>query len=98
MRDYFLIDLDPVIGTANAKENFAKMDEAFGASKFVKDDDFLRYIFQDTQQSRYWKEILQRTYDGEIDTWDYQWILSCLLQNVLTITPNINLHLKNHNL
>ena len=28
-RDLFLIDLDSVIGTTNAKDNFAKMDEAF---------------------------------------------------------------------
>lgn len=45
MRDYFLIDLDPVIGTANAKENFTKMDEAFGASKFVKDDELSKALF-----------------------------------------------------
>lgn len=45
MRDYFLIDLDPVIGTANAKENFTKMDEAFGAEKFIKDDELSKALF-----------------------------------------------------
>jgi len=44
-RDLFLLDLDSVIGTANAKENFAKMDEAFGASKFVKDDELSKALF-----------------------------------------------------
>ena len=78
-------------GWATWRRAWQHYDRDMSLLNEIKDDDFLRYIFQDTQQSRYWKEILQRTYDGEIDTWDYQWILSCLLQNVLTITPNINL-------
>ena len=44
-RDLFLLDLDSVIGTANAKENFTKMDEAFGASRFVKDDELSKALF-----------------------------------------------------
>jgi hypothetical protein len=44
-RDLFLIDLDSVIGTKNAKENFAKMDEAFGATRFIKDDELSKALF-----------------------------------------------------
>ena len=44
-RDLFLLDLDPVIGSANAKENFAKMDEAFGATRFIKDDELSKTLF-----------------------------------------------------
>jgi hypothetical protein len=44
-RDLFLLDLDSVIGTKNAKDNFAKMDEAFGASRFVKDDELSKALF-----------------------------------------------------
>lgn len=44
-RDLFLIDLDSVIGTTNAKENFTKMDETFGASRFVKDDELSKALF-----------------------------------------------------
>lgn len=44
-RDLFLLDLDSVIGTANAKENFTKMDETFGASRFVKDDELSKALF-----------------------------------------------------
>jgi hypothetical protein len=44
-RDLFLLDLDPVIGTANAKENFAKMDEVFGATRFIKDDELSKALF-----------------------------------------------------
>lgn len=44
-RDLFLLDLDSVIGTENAKANFVKMDEVFGASKFVKDDELTEVLF-----------------------------------------------------
>jgi hypothetical protein len=44
-RDLFLIDLDSVIGTTNAKENFTKMDEAFGATRFIKDDELSKALF-----------------------------------------------------
>ena len=44
-RDLFLLDLDSVIGTQNAKENFTKMDEAFGATRFVKDDELSKALF-----------------------------------------------------
>jgi len=44
-RDLFLIDLDSVIGTKNAKENFTKIDEEFGASRFVKDDELSKALF-----------------------------------------------------
>ena len=44
-RDLFLLDLDSVIGTANAKENFTKMDDTFGASRFVKDDELSKALF-----------------------------------------------------
>jgi hypothetical protein len=33
----------------------------------------------------------REAYNGTIDTWDYQWILSAYLNNGLVITPNVNL-------
>ncbi|MBC99007.1 MAG: hypothetical protein CME63_14790 [Halobacteriovoraceae bacterium] len=44
-----------------------------------------------------WNELIYRTKCfkavqlGEIDTWDYQWHLTCLSQNFLTIVPRLNL-------
>jgi hypothetical protein len=39
----------------------------------------------------YWSYIFDKCYAGEIDTWDYQWVLSCWGQSGLTVLPNINL-------
>jgi hypothetical protein len=39
----------------------------------------------------YWTNIFERVHKGEIDTWDYQWLFACWIQNGLSILPNVNL-------
>jgi hypothetical protein len=50
---------------------------------------------QDMSRSKYtvayWTRMLSETYAGKIDTWDYQWLLSCWIQSGLTVLPNVNL-------
>lgn len=41
--------------------------------------------------SVYWQRIFDLTYHGHINTWDYQWVFSCWLQNGLSILPQVNL-------
>jgi len=48
-------------------------------------------IFRIKQQQKYWMKNFQLAYDGKIDTWDYQWVYTCLINNGLCIMPNINL-------
>jgi len=40
---------------------------------------------------QYWYRAFEDTYNGKIDTWDYQLFFSCLLQSGLHILPNVNL-------
>jgi hypothetical protein len=39
----------------------------------------------------WWRKTLQSVYDGQKDTWDYPWLLSCWRQNGLCIVPKVNL-------
>jgi len=39
----------------------------------------------------YWRYVLEKVYRGEIDTWDYQWMIHCWTQNRLAILPHANL-------
>ena len=57
----------------------------------IRDENWLQSVFAEASSINYWQEILQATYQGEIDTWDYQWTLACWLQNGLTVLPNVNL-------
>lgn len=57
----------------------------------LKSKDFLSKILHEKKVVKYWEVIFQETYDGKIDTWDYQWLYSCWLKNGLTVIPKINL-------
>ncbi len=48
-------------------------------------------VLQSPQEIEYWTEIFDRTYRGEIDTWDYQWLFTCWRLNGWSIQPNKNL-------
>jgi len=48
-------------------------------------------VFNIKQQQKYWTKIFQSVYDGKIDTWCYQWVYNCLINNGLCIMPNVNL-------
>ncbi|MDJ0728376.1 MAG: TylF/MycF/NovP-related O-methyltransferase [Crocosphaera sp.] len=51
----------------------------------------LSTVFPDSTEEEYWADLLERTYQGEIDTWDFPWGYSCWSQNGLTILPDVNL-------
>jgi hypothetical protein len=51
----------------------------------------LHEIFHDYKTEQYHDRSFQGTYTGEIKSWDYQWVYSCLLNNGLSITPRCNL-------
>src|SRR5262245_3642666 len=39
----------------------------------------------------HWTSIFEKTAAGEIDTWDYQWLLTCWANHGLTCRPAVNL-------
>jgi len=51
----------------------------FSADKFS--DKYIAYLTQ----------VFDNTYEGKVDTWDYQVVLTCLSQGFLAITPAVNL-------
>lgn len=56
-----------------------------------KKENQIKNIFDDPSVQEYWTKIFELTYEGNIDTWDYQWLFSIWMQNGLCITPNVNL-------
>lgn len=57
----------------------------------IREGEWLKDLLGDKKSVRYWKKIFENVYKGKIDTWDYQWVFSCWIQNALTILPNVNL-------
>ncbi len=56
-----------------------------------RDGGQLKSVANCLDEYHYWYRIFQKTFDGEIDTWDYQMLFACWLQNGLTIVPEVNL-------
>jgi cephalosporin hydroxylase len=40
---------------------------------------------------KYWQDIFNAMYFGQIDTWDYQWVYSCWRRGGLSVVPSNNL-------
>ncbi len=58
----------------------------------LKQQNSLQDIFCDPHTIETWTRIFQDVAEGRlVDAWDFQWILTCWLQNGLTILPNVNL-------
>ena len=48
-------------------------------------------IFEYKAEFNIRKKIWDQVYTGKINSWDYQWYLTCIVQSGMAITPNINL-------
>lgn len=59
-------------------------------SKF-RQDKYLKNIFFDGNYRNALLKEYQLTYEGKIDTWDYEWSLTCLINHGLHIVPKVNL-------
>ena len=55
-----------------------------------KSNDWLKYISCKIER-KYWKNIFDKVYLNQIDSWAYPWIASVWYNNGLTATPNVNL-------
>lgn len=56
----------------------------------IRDEKWL-YDIMDAAAADVWTQLLQRTYRGQIDEWDYKFFLNLLAQNALSILPKVNL-------
>ncbi|MDJ0537021.1 MAG: glycosyltransferase family 2 protein [Xenococcaceae cyanobacterium MO_207.B15] len=52
---------------------------------------FFQDHFKSRKEFKLRSKIWNNVYTGKIDTWDYQWYLSCICQSGLAIMPNQNL-------
>lgn len=56
-----------------------------------KNTDNLNKYFANKNTVAYWTKLFDKTYHGQIDTWDYQWAFACFQHHGLAIIPNHNL-------
>ncbi len=88
---YYFSQYNHIWGWASWRRAWKNFDVEMKLWPEIRDDDGLKDILNNNKSIKYWKNIFEKTYNGEIDTWDYQWTFACWIQNQLTILPNVNL-------
>ena len=57
----------------------------------IRDTDLLLRSTGNRAAARYWRAAFDRVYEGELDTWDFQWMLTSWMRSGMAIVPNGNL-------
>jgi hypothetical protein len=56
----------------------------------IRDGGWLTDMVGNANEASYWKNIFERVYRGEIDTWDYQWVFANWMSGRISILPTVN--------
>ena len=57
----------------------------------VRDEGRIVDLANTTEEQKYLTEIFEKVYQGQIDTWDYQWNFGSRLNGRISVMPNVNL-------
>lgn len=88
---YFFSKIPHVWGWASWRRAWHYYDVAMKTYPAFEQQKRLDDVAPDEPFARYWRHQLRATYNGTIDTWDYQWTYAVWQRNGLCITPNQNL-------
>jgi hypothetical protein len=88
---YYFSRLTPIWGWATWKRAWQYYDVTMKLWPRVKDGNWLRDILRNNRAVKIWSNTFQDGYEGNIDTWDYQWTFACWLQSGINVISNANL-------
>lgn len=80
-----------VWGWATWRKAWNKYDVEMKKWPEVKNSRILEKITTNQKEIFDRKNTFEKTYEGLINTWDYQWVFTCMLNEGLSIIPNKNL-------
>lgn len=78
-------------GWATWRRAWKKYDVNMKDWTMMKNDKKLNKFFDSFLEKQYWSAMLDLTFFGKIDTWDYQWQYICWKNKALSILPGVNL-------
>jgi hypothetical protein len=90
---YFFSNYVHVWGWATWRRAWEHYDYSMESWPQMRTDGWMKDIFPDKKEMRYWIHFFQLTYEKRIvpTTWDYQWLYAVWTNNGLCITPRHNL-------
>ena len=66
-------------------------DPAMSEWPNYRNQKYLKKVFSDKNVRYYYQDSFERAYSKKADTWDSQWVFSCLFSNGLAVSPRYNL-------
>lgn len=89
--DYYFSRIPHVWGWATWRRAWKLYDIEMNGLEDFFDQDIYKSIINYKNARKFWEPSLTATKQGEVNTWDYQWVFSIWKNNGLTIMPNYNL-------
>jgi hypothetical protein len=89
--NYYFSKYPHIWGWATWRRAWSKYDVELTQWPLCKDSiQFKKWCFSQREKT-YWSSIFDNTYNGAVDTWDFQWVFSILKNAGLCVMPNQNL-------
>jgi len=88
---YYFSLFNHIWGWASWQRAWSFYDHQMSAWPEIRNQDWLMDLLGCRKYAAYWKNAFNRTYCGEIDTWDYRWTFFCWREGMVSILPSINL-------
>lgn len=87
--EYYFSRYDSVWGWATWRRAWSEYDVLMSVWPIASREKWLEHLLS-PEVSKYYKNLFSRTYQGDIDTWDYQWSFVRMINGV-SIVPKVNL-------
>jgi hypothetical protein len=89
---YFFSSIGGIWGWATWRSEWQRYDRHLIHWPYNKNQGTLREIFAEPKAVAYWTRIFDQMYDKTgPNTWDYQWLYTCLINHSMTVVPRVNL-------
>ncbi len=88
---YYFSCYQLIWGWASWRRSWKMNDVNMSLWPKVRDGKWLEEILDIRRARKHWTRMFEKVYQNEIDTWDFQWVFSCWINGLLSITPCENL-------
>lgn len=88
---YFFSRYYPIWGWATWKRAWAQYDLSMSDWPEYNSQNFLIHTYCHTKITGFLQDMFLKAYSNSIDTWDIQWVFSCIVNSGLSISPKYNL-------
>jgi hypothetical protein len=88
---YYFSRYPHIWGWATWRRSWRHYDADMRLWPEVAKSDLFQQAFDDEKSYDYRKQVFQKAFQGEINSWDPQWVFTCWAQNGLAILPKANL-------